>query len=155
MERIKRSDLKLYFSIILPHFTRHNEVYYFVITRKMIEPSGSISRHTSFDEIIVQGGGVFEVESDAGGLSVFCNRLVINSGGVFQVTRLDLTANFVRIEQSGILQANYKVTIVTTMQLNKYRIVCARNYTFSCHCPFKTPLVLKIIFGNYFSRLTN
>jgi hypothetical protein len=78
----------------------------------MINPAGKISRHTSFDIIKVQGGGIFEVESDAGGLSVSCNQLIINSGGKFQVTKLDLTANVVKIDQSGILEANYKAEVI-------------------------------------------
>ena len=78
----------------------------------MIDPEGRASRHTSFDVIKVQGGGVFEVESDTGGLSVSCNQLIINSGGTFQVTKLDLTANLVRIDQSGVLESNYKAEVI-------------------------------------------
>ena len=75
----------------------------------MIDPEGKISRHTSFDVIKVQGGGTFEVESDAGGLSVSCNQLIVNSGGRFQVYKLQLKANLVQIDQSGVMEANYKV----------------------------------------------
>lgn len=77
----------------------------------MIDPEGKVSRHTSFDVIKVEGGGIFEVESDAGGLSVSCNQLIVNSGGKFQVYKLELTANLVRIDQSGVLEANYKVIV--------------------------------------------
>ena len=53
-----------------------------------------------------------DIESDAGGLFVSCNQLIINSGGTFLVTKIDLTANLVRIDQSGILEANYKATVI-------------------------------------------
>jgi hypothetical protein len=89
----------------------------------MIDPEGKISRHTSFDDIKVQGGGIFEVESDDGGLSVSCNRLIINSGGKFQATKLDLTANLVRIEQSGILEANYKAVVMIVIRYRTFSIV--------------------------------
>jgi hypothetical protein len=101
--------------------------YYFIDTRQMIDPEGKISRHTSFDDIKVQGGGIFEVESDAGGLSVSCNQLIINSGGKFQVTKLDLTANLVRIEQSGILEANYKAEVMIITRHRTFfitKIIC-------------------------------
>ena len=93
----------------------------------MINPEGKISRHTSFDIIKVQGGGIFVVESDTGGLSVSCNQLIINSGGKFQATKLDLTANVVRIDQSGILEANYKAEVLIATKLflssNSYIII--------------------------------
>lgn len=78
----------------------------------MVGPAGQTSRHTVFDVIKVQGGGIFEVDSDADGLSVSCNQLIINSGGSFHVTKLELTANLVRIDQSGILEANYKGKVI-------------------------------------------
>ena len=89
----------------------------------MINPEGKISRHTSFDVIKVQGGGIFEVESDAGGLFVSCNQLIINSGGTFLVTKIDLTANLVRIDQSGILEANYKATVIIVTYNKSFSIV--------------------------------
>jgi hypothetical protein len=93
----------------------------------MINPEGKISRHTSFDVIKVQGGGIFEVESDAGGLFVSCNQLIINSGGTFLVTKIDLTANLVRIDQSGILEANYKATVIIVTYNKSFSIVKLAN----------------------------
>ncbi len=93
----------------------------------MINPEGKISRHTSFDVIKVQGGGIFEVESDAGGLFVSCNQLIINSGGTFLVTKIDLTANLVRIDQSGILEANYKATVIIVTYNKSFSIVNVAN----------------------------
>lgn len=74
-----------------------------------MDTNGNTSRHTSFDVIIVRGGGIFEVESDAEGLSITCNELVINSGGRFHAYKLNLQAKIVRIDQSGVLDANFKV----------------------------------------------
>ena len=84
----------------------------------MVGPEGQTSRHTVFDVIEVQGGGIFEVDSDAGGLSVSCNQLIINSGGRLRVTKLELTANFVKIDQSGILEANYKAKVMINVTRN-------------------------------------
>lgn len=89
----------------------------------MFDPEGKISRHTTFDVINVQGGGIFEVESDSGGLYVSCNQLIVNSGGKFHATKLDLTANLVKIDQSGILEANYEakvMIVVMCCQATKY-----------------------------------
>ena len=80
----------------------------------MIDADGRKSRHTSFDVVTVQGGGIFEVESDAEGLSIFCNELIINSGGQFRAYKRDLLAKTVRIAQSGSLDANYKVQLLST-----------------------------------------
>lgn len=87
----------------------------------MFDPSGNVSRHTSFDVIDVQGGGIFEVESNKDGLSISCNKLIIRSGGNFIATKLDLIANVVRIDQSGVLEANSKgkVKISVKTQMRK------------------------------------
>ena len=89
--------------------------------RQMIDTDGSTSRHTSFDVIRVLGGGMFETESDAEGLSISCNELIINSGGRFQAYRLDLQAKTAKIDQSGILDANFKV-------LNTFLLSCIIIY---------------------------
>ena len=93
----------------------------------MVESDGKNSRHTVFDVIQVLGGGTFEVESDAEGLFISCNELIINSGGKLRASKLVLEAKTVRIDQSGILDTNSKVLILPILNLIKVLILPILN----------------------------
>lgn len=68
-----------------------------------------MSRNLTFDVIEIQGGGRIEIQSDKDGLSIKCTALWIRSGGVLIADRLSIVADLVTIEQSGIIDLNYKV----------------------------------------------
>lgn len=68
-----------------------------------------MSRNLTFDVIEIQGGGRIEIQSDKDGLSITCTALWIRSGGVLIADRLSIVADSVTIEQSGIIDLNYKV----------------------------------------------
>ena len=59
--------------------------------------------------IEIQGGGRIEIQSDKEGLSITCSTLWIRSGGVLIADRLSIVADSVTIEQSGVIDLNYKV----------------------------------------------
>lgn len=61
--------------------------------------------------IEIQGGGRIEIQSDQEGLSIACSTLWIRSGGVLIADRLSVVADTVTIEQSGVIDLNYKVTL--------------------------------------------
>ena len=52
-----------------------------------------------------------EVQSDKEGLSVTCRNLWIRSGAILTAGRLKITCQSVTIEQSGIIDLNYKVSL--------------------------------------------
>ena len=79
----------------------------------MTAPDGSKSRIIKFGAIEIQGGGRIDIESDVNGLSITCSSLWIRSGGVLTADRLSLTAQSVTIEQSGLIDLSFKVTIPT------------------------------------------
>ena len=80
-----------------------------IIRRQLIAPNNQISRNLTFDVIEIQGGGRIEIQSDKDGLSIKCTALWIRSGGVLIADRLSIVAESVTIEQSGIIDLNYKV----------------------------------------------
>ena len=51
-----------------------------------------------------------EIQSDKEGLSVTCRTLWIRSGAILTADRLKITCQSVTIEQSGIIDLNYKVS---------------------------------------------
>ena len=59
--------------------------------------------------IEIQGGGSIEIQSDKEGLSITCSTLWIRSGGVLIADRLSVVADTVTIEQSGVIDLDYKV----------------------------------------------
>lgn len=77
--------------------------------RQLIAPNNQSSRDLSFDVIEIQGGGSIEIQSDKDGLSVTCSTLWIRSGGVLIADRLSVVADTVTIEQSGVIDLNFKV----------------------------------------------
>ena len=79
------------------------------ICRQLISPNNQMSRNLTFDVIEIQGGGRIEIQSDKDGLSIKCTALWIRSGGVLIADRLSIVADSVTIEQSGIIDLNYKV----------------------------------------------
>ena len=52
-----------------------------------------------------------EIQSDKEGLSVTCRTLWIRSGAILTADRLKITCQSVTIEQSGIIDLNYKVSL--------------------------------------------
>lgn len=77
--------------------------------RQLIAPNNQSSRDLSFDVIEIQGGGSIEIQSDKDGLSITCSTLWIRSGGVLIADRLSVVADTVTIEQSGVIDLNFKV----------------------------------------------
>lgn len=51
-----------------------------------------------------------EIQSDKEGLSITCRRLWIRSGAILTANRLSVACDSVTIEQSGIIDLNYKVS---------------------------------------------
>lgn len=86
-------------------FTRINS-----ICRQLIATNNQTFRDLKFDVIEIQGGGRIEIQSDKEGLSVTCRRLWIRSGAVLIADRLSITCQSVTIEQSGVIDLNYKVS---------------------------------------------
>ena len=58
----------------------------------------------------IQGGGRVELQSDKEGLSITCRTLRIRSGAILTADRLSVACNSVTIEQSGVIDLNYKVS---------------------------------------------
>lgn len=81
------------------------------ISRQLIAPNNQTSRDLKFDVIEIQGGGRVEIQSDREGLSVTCRTLWIRSGAILTADRLKITCQSVTIEQSGIIDLNYKVSL--------------------------------------------
>ena len=52
-----------------------------------------------------------EIQSDKEGLSVTCRNLWIRSGAILTADRLKITCQSVTIEQSGIIDLSYKVSL--------------------------------------------
>lgn len=77
--------------------------------RQLIASNNQSSRDLSFDVIEIQGGGTIEIQSDKEGLSITCSTLWIRSGGVLIADRLSVVADMVTIEQSGVIDLDYKV----------------------------------------------
>lgn len=87
-----------------------NNLYHaFSFFRQLIAPNNQSSRDLSFDVIEIQGGGSIEIQSDKDGLSITCSTLWIRSGGVLIADRLSVAAHTVTIEQSGVIDLNFKV----------------------------------------------
>lgn len=86
-------------------FTRINS-----ICRQLIATNNQTFRDLKFDVIEIQGGGRIEIQSDKEGLSVTCRRLWIRSGAVLIADRLSISCQSVTIEQSGVIDLNYKVS---------------------------------------------
>lgn len=60
--------------------------------------------------IEIQGGGSVEIQSDKEGLSITCRTLWIRSGAILTADRLSIACDSVTIEQSGVIDLNYKVS---------------------------------------------
>ena len=87
-------------------FTRINSLF-----RQLIATNNQTFRDLKFDVIEIQGGGRVEIQSDREGLSVTCRTLWIRSGAILTADRLKITCQSVTIEQSGIIDLNYKVSL--------------------------------------------
>ena len=86
-------------------FTRINSLF-----RQLIATNNQTFRDLKFDVVEIQGGGRMEIQSDKEGLSVTCRRLWIRSGAILIADRLSVSCQSVTIEQSGVIDLNYKVS---------------------------------------------
>ena len=86
-------------------FTRINSLF-----RQLIATNNQTFRDLKFDVIEIQGGGRMEIQSDKEGLSITCRRLWIRSGAILIADRLSVSCQSVTIEQSGVIDLNYKVS---------------------------------------------
>jgi len=80
------------------------------ICRQLIATNNQTFRDLRFDVIEIQGGGRMEIQSDKEGLSITCRRLWIRSGAILIADRLSVSCQSVTIEQSGVIDLNYKVS---------------------------------------------
>lgn len=88
--------------------------------RQLIAPNNQTSRNLTFDVIEIQGGGRIDIQSDKEGLSIKCTTLWIRSGGVLTADRLSIVADSVTIEQSGVIDLNYKVILFQVNPVNSF-----------------------------------
>ena len=86
-------------------FTRINSLF-----RQLIATNNQTFRDLKFDVVEIQGGGRMEIQSDKEGLSIPCRRLRIRSGAILIADRLSVSCQSVTIEQSGVIDLNYKVS---------------------------------------------
>ena len=82
----------------------------FFTFRELIAPNNQTSKDLRFDAIEIQGGGSVEIQSDKEGLSITCTSLWIRSGAILTAARLSVTCDSITIEQSGLIDLNYKAS---------------------------------------------
>ena len=84
--------------------------YCILLCSEMIDPSGQKSRQISLSSVDVLGGGRILLQSDKEGIFMNVTRLKIHTGGRIDATRLHLTANYVEVAQSGLLDLSNKAS---------------------------------------------
>ena len=89
----------------------------FLTYRELIAPNNQTSRDLKFDAIEIQGGGSIEIQSDKEGLSITCTTLWIRSGAILTASRLSIACDSVTIEQSGVIDLNYKASFLIMSSL--------------------------------------
>lgn len=67
-----------------------------------------------FDNIEVRGGGKIEVQSDSIGFTIQCSLLWLRSGVVLSADRLKVKAERVVVEESAIIDLNFRVSTLTS-----------------------------------------
>ena len=75
----------------------------------MIDPFGKKSRQITLTSVDILGGGSVFLQSDKEGIFMNVTNFKIHTGGRMDATRLHLTANYVEIAQSGLLDLSNKV----------------------------------------------
>lgn len=81
------------------------------IFRELIASNNQTSKDLRFDAIEIQGGGSVEIQSDKEGLSITCTSLWIRSGAILTAARLSVICDSITIEQSGLIDLNYKASV--------------------------------------------
>ena len=98
---------------------------------EMIDPSGQKSRQISVSSVDVLGGGRILLQSDKEGIYMNVTRLKIHTGGRVDATKLHLTANYVEVAQSGLLdlsnKANYFSCLLSFVLLKQKRVDLSSN----------------------------
>ena len=112
----------------------------------MIDPYGQKSRRISLSSVDVLGGGSILLQSDKEGIYMNLTRFKIHTGGRVDATRLHLTANYVEVAQSGVLDLSNKASYCFPLQL-VFHLCTNDQKGLSIHC-YKGIITVKDCFND-------
>lgn len=73
--------------------------------------STGVTKEITFTEVIVEGGGILEIDSGGDAMKLIGTKIHVESGGIIQSDFLDLVVSELIVDDSAQIHANYKVPL--------------------------------------------